>query len=332
MKRVGVGSSSVDFEDEDDDEEEDEDAEMFSKGSLLKSRSSLGEDDEWAIELDKLRSELAEESKRFSIMAEPLMDDEEDSKTAPEEMTPDIQNKRMSIRISVKNISRHKKCTFVRETGTLSAKFYPQYHLYLDDDNNRLLIAAKKCTRNRNASYYLFDMSMEKDVNNCGRDSRNVIGKLVKKNADCTQLVLQRDGDEFAGLVFFRPEANDDFFSIAHPRSMTALIPKLDEMGNTQPHELFVGVKSLTEYILNKDKQHDFVELKSKDPIFYNGCYRLHFLGRMPVIPSVKNFQVCKWNHFHIDELILVAHTSQRSYPRYCSVCQNRRGQVSTRL
>ena len=291
IKRMGVGSASVDFDDDDDDDEEDEDAEMFRKGSLVKS-SSQGTDGDWTVELDELRSELTEESKRFSIMAEPLMDDAEDSKAAPEEMTPEIQTKRMSIRMSIKNISRHKKCTFVRESGTLSAKFYPQYHLYLDDDNDRLLIAAKKCTRNRNASYYLFDMSMEKDVNNCSRESTNVIGKLVKKNADCTQLALQRDSDEFAGVVFFRPEATDDFFSVAHPRSMTALIPKLDEMGNTQPHELFVGVKSLTEYILKKDKNHDFVELRSKDPIFYNGCYRLHFLGRMPVIPSVKNFQV----------------------------------------
>jgi hypothetical protein len=46
------------------------------------------------------------------------------------------------------------------------------------------------------------------------------------------------------------------------------------------------------EYLSKKDGSHGYQELRSKDPIFYNGCYRLHFLGRVPVVPSVKNFQV----------------------------------------
>jgi hypothetical protein len=278
-----------------DEDEEDEEEEMFRRGSVLKSSDSHGEED-WGFDLDKLRGEDCPSSKRFSIMAEPLMDDGDDGKAGSDpEITPEIQHKRMSIRVlAPKASSHHKKCTFIRESGTISSKFYPHYHLYLDTDNNRLLIGAKKLTRNRNASYYLFDMSIEKDLNKCTRDSPNLIGKVVKKRPDCTQLTLQRDGDEFTAITFFRPANSEEqlFLNTAHPRQMATAIPPLDDMGNTQPHELTPGTKSLVEYLSKKDGSHGYQELRSKDPIFYNGCYRLHFLGRVPVVPSVKNFQV----------------------------------------
>jgi Tub family len=281
----------------DDSSDSEEEERMFKKGNSLLKGTAESVDTSAFSDLNMLRNDTEEAGKRFSIMAEVFTEDEEkqmergDHEHAPTGDPNDVQFKRMSIRVQVKPKSPYRKCTFVRESGTLSSKFYPHYHLYLDDDKDRLLIAARKLTRNRNASYYLFDMSMQTDVNKCTRDSPNLIGKLVKKNFECTELVLARDNDEFAGIVFFRPAGNDDLFGGSHPRNITAIIPKLDEIGNTAPHDTSVH-KSLTQIILDKDKNEDYIELRSKDPIFYNGCYRLHFLGKAAVVPSVKNFQV----------------------------------------
>jgi hypothetical protein len=297
--------ASQDLEDElvsEEDDEEDEESNIY-RGNILKSPADKSVDEsETSMSLDSLRNE-SPASNRYSIMAEPLMEEEENNgdykselkQGSHENITPEIQEKRLSIRMNMKPSANHMRCIFIRESGSISSKlFYPNYYMYLDDGSgNQLLIAAKKCTRNKSASYYMFDMSLEKDVSKCTRESTNIIGKIVKMNNEATHLVLQRDADEFGGIVFFKPHVGDLFaISTPHPRNIQALIPPLDEMGNTIPHEVKTGTKSMVDLISDDDKCHNYIQLRSKDPIFYNGCYRLHFLGRVPVVPSVKNFQV----------------------------------------
>ena len=290
-------------------EQEEEEEDFFDGSSILKSNVHRRDSTPF-LEPDA-------PSNRFSIRAERFKEEEEDGDGGEEEEASkeeeealqgaksmeevkEIQNKRMSIRLSVKKAftSQHRICYFMREASTIGSSFYPQYSMY--SESNVMLIAARKLTPKRASSYYLFDMSILKDVNKCVRSSKNIIGKLVKKKTvDSHALVLQRDEEEFGAILFNLQNAQNDTITGAHPRVLTAAVPLLDAIGHTIPHNTKESNSSLVDVLhkkisssSNEEKSDGVVMLKTKEPIFYNGCYRLHFLGKSPIIPSIKNFQV----------------------------------------
>lgn len=74
---------------------------------------------------------------------------------------------------------------------------------------------------------------------------------------------------------------------------MTVLLPNLNAESEPIPHQVNSsknGKKSLVDMIKNSENGRMFL-LKSKEPVFENGNYRLNFHGRVSV-PSVKNFQL----------------------------------------
>jgi tubby and related proteins len=102
------------------------------------------------------------------------------------------------------------------------------------------------------------------------------------------------DREEVGAVIFERVGLISQLKDGCQPRKMTVLLPNLNAESEPIAHKVSrnkIGQsKSLVDMIKKTETGRMFL-LKSKEPVYENGNYRLNFHGRVSV-PSVKNFQL----------------------------------------
>eukprot|EP01138_Halocafeteria_seosinensis_P015407 gb/GECG01015724.1/.p1 GENE.gb/GECG01015724.1/~~gb/GECG01015724.1/.p1 ORF type:complete len:505 (+),score=67.99 gb/GECG01015724.1/:1-1515(+) len=171
---------------------------------------------------------------------------------------------------------------------------YPEYYLYMKNDD-RFLLAAKKRSKQKTSNYL---MSMDKG--DMSRDSPNFLGK-VRSNLMGTEFIVYDDGQnpskasnpeevrEELGVVTYASH----LFSTKGPRKMKAAVPVVDP-GNNERVPFKPGEHDESMADLFKDGHiQDMVVMVNKPPKWneYVGAYVLNFSGRV-TMASVKNFQL----------------------------------------
>jgi len=181
-------------------------------------------------------------------------------------------------------------CYIVRDKG--SAKMYPKYNLFLQD-NKRFLLAARK-RKKQTTSNYLVSL----DYDDLDRDSPNYFGKL-RANFVGTEFTIfdagdkknKKSGDDGRaelGCVTYQYNV----LGTRGPRKMTGVIPALDSSGRCLYHPQGEEDAMLERLKANRGLD-ELVIMRNKPPRWNEelNAYCLNFNGRVTEA-SVKNFQL----------------------------------------
>lgn len=182
-------------------------------------------------------------------------------------------------------------CYIVRDKG--SAKMYPRYQLFLEE-NKRFLLAARKRKKARTSNYVV-----SVDLDDLSRGSGNFYGKL-RSNFVGTEFSVfdsgAKPGKASAGNIVRTEVAaimyQYNVLGTRGPRKMTAAIPAIDATGRK-----FYTPRSEEDTILERMKNNrqleDLVIMQNKPPRWNEelNAYCLNFNGRVTEA-SVKNFQL----------------------------------------
>lgn len=119
------------------------------------------------------------------------------------------------------------------------------------------------------------------------------IFSLISFRTEYSIVTRAEEREEVGAVIFERVGIISQLKEGCQPRKMTVLVPNLNAESEPIPHKVikkFGQKKSLVDMIKNSETGRMFL-LKSKEPVYENGNYRLNFHGRVSV-PSVKNFQL----------------------------------------
>ena len=201
--------------------------------------------------------------------------------------------------------TEHVQFTILRKRNSLSANFYPTYELILEEQNNKVLIIAQKMNLNRTSNYHLFDMTRGQVGSKLSKKNGNYLGKLRARNLNRTDYVLlnqNAEREELGAISYDRSSIIDQLRDGCQPRELYVIVPPLNSDSVPIPYHVGDDDKSLLDYTKeNMMIPEGYHALKSKEPVYENGNYRLNFHGRVSV-PSVKNFQLVSPND--IDDII----------------------------
>ena len=171
----------------------------------------------------------------------------------------------------------------------------PSFTLIDEDTNQVLFIARKKKARSMNT--HIFAVTGLATASAEALKATEKVAAVLMAAHDLSEyrLVIDDSGAvEIAGASFDKTSIFTDLMQGFQPRRLSAIVPLLDSATHLPvPHNTASGGTSLTSHLRANDVEQNrsFHVLRTKEPVFQDGCFRLNFCGRAP-ITSVKNFQV----------------------------------------
>ena len=213
----------------------------------------------------------------------------EDVLTTPSKSN-EVNDKLLPLRIT--KVSGMSKCILKRQSGFLSQ---PSFTLIDEDTNQVLFIARKKKARSMNT--HIFAVTGLATASAEALKATEKVAAVLMAAHDLSEyrLVIDDSGAvEIAGASFDKTSIFTDLMQGFQPRRLSAIVPLLDSATHLPvPHNTASGGTSLTSHLRANDVEQNrsFHVLRTKEPVFQDGCFRLNFCGRAP-ITSVKNFQV----------------------------------------
>lgn len=185
------------------------------------------------------------------------------------------------------------KFIFMREAGGLMQQ--PSFRLVNEDSGQVVMLARKKQMRSPHVYIYAVSGEAGTPLKKL-RESEKLEGVLMA-SSDLTEYRLVVDDKGFEEVAAASFDKTSIFTEMMHgfqPRRLSAIVPQLDDATHRpKKHNLVNGGSSLSMHLRahDVDDNTSFHVLRTKEPVFQDGCYRLNFAGRASV-PSVKNFQV----------------------------------------
>lgn len=208
------------------------------------------------------------------------------------------------------------KFIFLREPGGFMTQ--PSFRLTNEETGEVILSARRKKMRSPNI--YVYTVKGEAGTPDKALRATEKLQGVLMASSDLTEYRLVVDDDglvEIAGAAFDKTSVFTEMVHGFQPRRLSAVIPKLEPATRLPlPHDTTRGGTSLAVHLRanDVDDHPDFTVLRTKEPVFQDGCYRLNFYGRASV-PSVKNFQlvsphnigdvICQFGKFNDDEFHL---------------------------
>lgn len=184
------------------------------------------------------------------------------------------------------------KYVFVRDAGGIMSQ--SSFKVYNEETGEMQYVARKKKMRSPHIYIYKVKGSKKQSASEL-KNSEKLEAVLMASNDMIEyRLVIDDKGQqEIAGAAFDKTNLFNEMVHGFQPRRLSACVP-LFANGAPIPHDIGGGQTSLVQHLRLKDVESNpsLIVLRTKEPVFQDGCYRLNFYGRASV-PSVKNFQVC---------------------------------------
>jgi Tub family len=205
------------------------------------------------------------------------------------------------------------KYIFSREAGGVMS--HPSFKLVNEETGAAVLIARKK--QMRSPHVYLYSVNGDKNTPMKKLRETEKLEGVLMASSDLTEyrLVIDENGQvEVAGAAFDKTSIFTEMMHGFQPRRLSGIIPQMDPVTRRpKPHSIANGGTSLALHLRahDVDDNPNFVVLRTKEPVFQDGCYRLNFFGRASV-PSVKNFQVFTYKLMHLTTYFLTDFTLAR--------------------
>ena len=216
----------------------------------------------------------------------------------------DLQSssKKSGKRVGIPGLTKY---IFIRDGGGLMSQV--TFKVYNEETGEMQYVARKK--KMRSPHIYMYKVKGHKNQSAKELKNSEKLEAVLMASSDLIEyrLVIDDKGQqEIAGAAFDKTNIFNEMVHGFQPRRLSAVVP-LFANGAPIPHDISGGQTSLVQHLRLKDVESNpsLVVLRTKEPVFQDGCYRLNFYGRASV-PSVKNFQVC-WAAFYCFDLILIS-------------------------
>ena len=244
---------------------------------------------------DRKREELKDSKKPKSKSVQEEKKEERSSNNNAFESIEEIafRNSISVLQVASRPTKEMIKCIVIRDQKSFPRSLFPRYTMYFQDGSDRIAMIAEKQAANRSANYHIFDMTQGAASGNLSKKSGNYMGKLrgVNESMRSTYALYNNNAskEQVSAFVFHKVNLKTQMKEGQLPRRLDVLLPPATGDGIAVPYRTSCDSDLLERFdngVLGKIRV-----LKTKEPTFERGQYRLNFRGRVTT-PSVKNFQV----------------------------------------
>ena len=200
------------------------------------------------------------------------------------------------------------QCRIERDLNTSSSKLNPRYKFIFQSRdypsyNERVALIAEKKTMYRSSIYHIYDFSRIDGIFACSsgfklnKKAGNYIGKLKREKNERASYSLydaKEDKEQHAAFVYYFPGLIRQWKDGQPPRKLTVALPMIGKDGRkeeSRPHWIRNKILECIKKVDGYNCSQGLHVLKTKEPSYEAGQYRLNFSGRVTV-PSVKNMQI----------------------------------------